>query len=84
MGPLLADVSFSDREDYYTLLAIVRSSAPDSADDDDLDDLPQHGVDRPAKQAHSDRAAGRHSGAAVARKVAAPPLWGRGGRRKRR
>ena len=84
MGPLLADVSFSDREDYYTMLAIVRSSAPDSADEDDLDDMPQHGVDLPAKQAHSDRAAGRHSGAAAARKVAAPPLWGRGGRRKRR
>ena len=83
MGPLLADVSFSDREDFYTLLAIVRSSAPDSADDDDQDDLPQHSVDRLAKQGHKDRAAGRRCGAALARKGAVP-LWGRGGRRKHR
>ena len=83
MGPLLADVSFSDREDYYTLLAIVRSSAPDSADEDDLDDLPQRSEGGLASQGHRERAVGRHGGAAVTRKLAAP-LWGRGGRRKRR
>ena len=83
VGPLLADVSFSDREDYYTMLAIVRSSTPDSADEDDLDDLPLRSEGGLERQGHRDRAVGRHGGGAVTRKLAAP-LWGRGGRRKRR